>query len=231
MATHRRRGLASQPTCGAGWSSNRLAESAHEHDGYEGYIRREIVPAIGGLEIAKVRPGHIRAVLTRMQHRGLAAASIAQARGILGSALRQAVEDGLIASIPVASIKRPRIRRRALHWPTTAQLVALLHVSRETLWEIPILLAVVTGARRSEILGITWEDVDLGLGTVFIRRGVQPNSMSRSRRSVAFTPLKTRRGISGRSSPSVRPGPGPLPPTRAAQASLRTWQAMARPCR
>jgi len=32
-------------------------------DGYEGYIRREIVPVIGGLELAKVRPGHVRAVL------------------------------------------------------------------------------------------------------------------------------------------------------------------------
>jgi hypothetical protein len=32
-------------------------------DGYEGYIRREIVPVIGGLELANVRPGHIRAVL------------------------------------------------------------------------------------------------------------------------------------------------------------------------
>src|SRR6266545_4579724 len=32
-------------------------------DSYEGYIRREIVPVIGGLELAKIRPGHVRAVL------------------------------------------------------------------------------------------------------------------------------------------------------------------------
>lgn len=84
-------------------------------DAYRGYIRREIVPGIGGLEVARLRPGHIRAVLTRMQHRGLAAATIAQVRGILGSALRQAVEDGLIPANPVASVKRPRVRRRELH--------------------------------------------------------------------------------------------------------------------
>jgi len=53
--------------------------------GYEGYIR----PVIGGLEVAELRPSHVRAVLTRMQHRGLAAATIGQVRGILGSALRQ----------------------------------------------------------------------------------------------------------------------------------------------
>jgi len=30
-----------------------------------------------------------------------------------------------------------------------------LEVSRDTMWDVPILLAAVTGARRSEILGIS----------------------------------------------------------------------------
>jgi hypothetical protein len=38
-------------------------------DGYEGYIRREILPSIGGLELGRIRPGHVRALLTRMQRR------------------------------------------------------------------------------------------------------------------------------------------------------------------
>jgi len=60
-------------------------------ESYEGHIRREIAPVIGGLEIGRVRPGHVRAVLIRMQQRGVSAATIAQARGVLGSALRQAM--------------------------------------------------------------------------------------------------------------------------------------------
>jgi Arm DNA-binding domain/Phage integrase, N-terminal SAM-like domain len=54
-------------------------------DGYEGYIRREIVPVIGGLELAKVRPGHIRAVLAGAQQRGLSAPTVAQIRSVSGS--------------------------------------------------------------------------------------------------------------------------------------------------
>jgi site-specific recombinase XerD len=115
-------------------------------ESYEGYIRREIAPAIGGFEIAKIRPGHVRAVLACMQERGLSAATIAQARGVLGSALRQALEEGLISSNPVTVVKRPRIRRRELHWPTPAQLTALLHASAGTIWEVPILLSATTGA-------------------------------------------------------------------------------------
>jgi integrase len=161
-------------------------------DGYEGYIRREIVPVIGGLEVAKVRPGHIRAVLARGQQRGLSAATIAQVRSVLGSALRQAVADELIAANPVAAVKRPRVQRRELRWPTFAQLGALLEASLDTVWEIPILLAAVTGARRAEVLGVSWEDVDLKTGTLFIRRGVQP-VRGADGRTVEFTPLKTKR--------------------------------------
>ncbi|HYT81777.1 MAG TPA: tyrosine-type recombinase/integrase, partial [Actinomycetota bacterium] len=161
-------------------------------DGYEGYIRREIVPAIGRLELVKVRPGHIRAVLATMQHRQLSPATIAQARSVLGSALRQAVADGFIPANPVAAVKRPRVQRRELHWPTYAQVGALLEASRGTMWEVPILLAAVTGARRSEVLGLSWEDVDLKTGTILIRRGVQPVRHFKER-TAEFTPLKTKR--------------------------------------
>ena len=161
-------------------------------EGYEGYIRREIVPVIGGLELAKLRPGHIRAVLARVQQRGLSAATVAQVRSVLGSALRQAVAEGLIAANPVASVKRPRLQRREVHWPTSVQLGALLETSLGSTWEVPILLATVTGARRAEVLGISWEDVDLEAGTISIRRGVQAVPHPEGR-TVEFTALKTKR--------------------------------------
>lgn len=141
-------------------------------EAYEGYIRREIVPLIGRIELADLRPRHVRAVLLKMQERGLSAATIAQVRSVLGSALRQAVAEGLITANPVAAVKCPRMQRKEPHWPTSAQLGALLRASQGTVWEVPILLATVTGARRSEILGLSWSDVDLGEGMICIRRGV-----------------------------------------------------------
>src|SRR5439155_9988438 len=54
------------------------------------------------------------------------------------------------------------------HWPASGQLGPLLEACEGTPWEVPILVAVVTGARRSEILGLSWEDVDLKAGTIFI---------------------------------------------------------------
>src|SRR6266542_10259 len=137
---------------------------------------------------ARPRPGGPR----RVQQRGLSAATCAQVRSVLCSALRQAVADGLITVNPVSAVKRPRVQRRELRWPTFAQLGALLRACRGTLLEIQILLATVTGARRAEVLGISWEDVDLKTGTVFIRRGVQP-VRGGDGMTAEFTPLKTKR--------------------------------------
>lgn len=73
------------------------------------------MPVIGGIEGRQAQARPLRAVLTRMQHRGLAGATIAQVRGVLGSALRQAAEDRLIAANPVTAVKRPEVRRAELH--------------------------------------------------------------------------------------------------------------------
>jgi integrase len=112
---------------------------------------------------------------------------------VLGSALRQAVEDGLIPANPVTSVKLPRIRRREPHWPTPEQLTDLLHASARTNWEVPILLSAATGARRSEVLGLAWEDVDLRAGMLRIRCGLQGTPGRGAIGTVAFTPLKTKR--------------------------------------
>jgi integrase len=62
-----------------------------------------------------------------------------------------------------------------------------------TIWEIPLLLSIATGARRSEILGLSWENVDLRSGILHIRRGVQRLPGPEPGGTISFTPLKTKR--------------------------------------
>ena len=44
----------------------------------------------------------------------------------------------------------------------------LIDAARDTRWEIPVLLSATTGARRAEVLGIQWANVDLDRGRVRI---------------------------------------------------------------
>lgn len=99
-----------------------------------------------------------------MKAKGLSASTIRQARAVLGSIMRQAHERELVDRNPVKAVKPPTLpdhRRRPR--PTPAMLAKFIAAARAEgePWEVPMLLAATTGARRSEVLAISWTAVDL----------------------------------------------------------------------
>ncbi len=140
---------------------------------YRGLLQRDILPKIGSVRLDKLRPSSIREVMGEMSKRGLSPASVNQARAVMGSALRQAMEDDLIQTNPVRAVRPPKARHPELAVPTATQLATLMAVARGSAYEIPILLACATGARRSEILGLRWSDFDATRGVIRIVRGLQ----------------------------------------------------------
>jgi integrase len=85
--------------------------------------------------------------------------------------MRQALQDGLIESNPVSAVARPKPEQPPGRVPDAAQVRAFLVATAGSEWEIPMLLAATTGARRSEVLALRWSDVSLD-GRVTIRRGL-----------------------------------------------------------
>jgi hypothetical protein len=67
---------------------------------YRGYVRREIAPRIGGMQIAGVRPVHVQRVIDEALANGLSARSVVQVHRILHAAVRQAVRWQAIAVNP-----------------------------------------------------------------------------------------------------------------------------------
>jgi integrase len=68
----------------------------------------------------------------------------------------------------------PSEQDRVLHaWDSTQLKTFLTSTDGDRLRPLWLLYAT-TGARRGELLGLTWEDVDLSAGTITIRRGLVP---------------------------------------------------------
>ena len=159
---------------------------------YQALLRDDVLPEIGDLRLDRIRPAHVQQVLDKMRERGLSPRTIIQARSVLGAALRQAVAWGLITNNPVQAVRPPQAERPRLEIPSPEQLAALIEVAKGTPWEIPILLAAVTGARRSEVLAIRWADVD-SKGRVRIVRGLQRLAPGADQ-TLGFLDPKTPRG-------------------------------------
>ncbi len=122
----------------------------HPYKRYGQIVRDHVLPVIGDLRIDRVRPAHVQRVLDEVAAKGLAVRSVVETRVVLSSAMRQAAAWGLIVANPVTAVRPPKGERKELAVPSAAQLVALLKVARGSTWEIPLVLATTTGARRSE---------------------------------------------------------------------------------
>jgi integrase len=143
-------------------SATRVRPSTHRR--YLGLVRRHIVPRIGRVKLAKLRPSHAQAVLDAMIAGGASSASVVQCHRVLSSALRTAVKWHILATNPAAGVSPPRVERREIHVPDALAIRRLLEESRSTEAYVPVVIAAATGMRRGEVLGLRWRDVDLDVG-------------------------------------------------------------------
>jgi integrase len=127
---------------------------------YRGYVRREVVPRIGSMRVADVRPVHVQNMLDEALASGLAARSVVQVLRVVSSAFRQAVRWRLLAVNPCDGVQAPKVERARLVTPTPTQVTTLLEAADER-WRTALTVAAMTGARRGELLALRWDDVSL----------------------------------------------------------------------
>jgi len=74
---------------------------------------------------------------------------------------------------PARATESPQKRPPELRTPTAKELRAIIEGAKATPWEVPILLSATTGARRGEVLGLRWGNVDLEHARVRIVEALQ----------------------------------------------------------
>jgi integrase len=100
--------------------------------------------------------------------RKLSARSIRYTHAVLRSALKQAARWNLILSNPADAVDPPRQDRRQLGVLNVEQARTFVKAISGHLYHSLFALALTTGMRPSEYLGLTWNDIDLDRGTVSV---------------------------------------------------------------
>lgn len=190
---------------------------------YTPLTRIYIVPALGKIPLNRLTPTDIRRFLAsfkdgclcclrRVDHkrkqderkccavgkccqRRPSARTVQYAHAVLRSALQNAVREELLARNVARLVETPTVPHKEVQPLNSDDTRRLLRVARDhrlyALW----LLLVSTGLRRGEVLGLTWDDIDLTTGQLRVRRNLQrvagglalgtPKTL-RSRRTVAL---------------------------------------------
>jgi len=128
-----------------------------------------IEPALGGVRLKTLTPTHVRGLYKdKLQSRS--PRTVQYVHVTLHKALKQAVSDGLIPRNVTEAVKPPQIRREEIYPLTPEQVNALFEAARGDRLEALYVLAIHTGLRQGELLGLKWEDVNLEEGNLQVRR-------------------------------------------------------------
>lgn len=147
-------------------------------ESYRSLIRRHIVPDLGAVPLARLRTLDLQEFYTRKlrdgrvdgKPGGLSSRTVRYLHGLLREALGYAVKWSLVARNAAEAADPPRQSKREMQVLDSDAIQAFLNVARKDRLYPLYLLALTTGMRRGELLGLRWQDVHLDAGWLEVRQ-------------------------------------------------------------
>jgi len=153
---------------------------------YSDVIRRHVIPTLGRVPLARLEIAQVNDLLAAKLTAGLAPRTVHHVRAVLRTMLNAALREGLTPRNVASLADPPRVPQveRVTLTPAEAQrLVELARQERDgPLW----VLALTTGARQGELLGLRWTDYEPTSGALQIS-----HSLQRIERELVLTETKT----------------------------------------
>jgi integrase len=141
--------------------------------GYEQLVRLHVIPQIGALSLARVSPQHLQRLYASRLDAGLSSTTVNHVHALIHKALSNAVRWGLVHRNIADLVDPPRNRHFEIATLSPEQARAFLDAAAGHRLEALYVLAVTTGMRQGELLGLRWRDVDVDAGTLQIRGSMQ----------------------------------------------------------
>ena len=161
---------------------------------YRLMTRQYIVPAFGTVKLTKLTPARIQSLYRRLQDEGKHATA-RYVHATLHRALGQALRWGMVTRNPAALVTPPRAKKSEVFALTSEEVEKLFQAARESedRLEALYILAVHTGMRQGELLGLRWSDIDLG-GAEPSLRVARQLQRARDGGGLVFASTKTKKG-------------------------------------
>jgi integrase len=135
-----------------------LETKPRTHEIYTYFAIEKISPIIGGVKLIKLNPSHVRNMMQELATK-VSPYTANKSRAILSRAMNQALQDGLIHRNPCNATKPLKIApKKDVSWSNDETMLFLSTIRTHRLYAA-FYLALSTGMRHGEILGLRWSDV------------------------------------------------------------------------
>jgi integrase len=128
---------------------------------YRELMELHVIPSLGKATLTKLDPQAIDLLLAQKRRQGLSQRTCFHIRAVLRTALRRAEKHGLVTRNAAALADAPKVAKARTASLEPAQARALVESAQQER-EGPIwIVALATGLRQGELLGLRWQDLDL----------------------------------------------------------------------
>jgi integrase len=145
------------------------ARTAERYHSLLDHARRHL----GGRQLQKLRPADLATFYADLSRSGLAPRTIRHVHGLVFQALRQAKIWGVIRDNVAESVKPPPVPDHELPILQPDRARELLEALRGRPFYLIASVALASGMRRNEILGLRWRDVDLDAGRLRVELSLE----------------------------------------------------------
>lgn len=129
-----------------------------------------IIPWLGSVKLTQLRTDQVQRLYNHLIEIGVQVYAIRKCHTVLHSALQNAVRIGVINRNPVSYAQQPRLPSHEIHILDEGQTNWLIVSTRDHRLGALINLAIASGARQRELLGLKWTDIDWVKKTLRIDR-------------------------------------------------------------
>jgi len=171
---------------------------ASTFDSYRSIVDVHLVPALGKIRLTALTVADVERLLRAKSAAGLSPRRVAMIRAVLRIALGRAVRNSVLPRNVAALAAAPRQERHEIEPFAPDEIRTLLAAVHGHRLEAMFVVAVSSGLRMGELLGLSWPDVDLERGSLTVRAALAkiegewdlvPPKSSTSRRTIALPEL------------------------------------------
>ena len=154
---------------------------------YKSLLNTHIMAEIGNMKLTQIKPFDLNKLYNKLatKHTNrrnsegnyilLSNNSILKVHKLLSIMFNTAVSWGMLPNNICNSVKHPKEKRTEMAFYSIEEVEELLKLlDKEPLkYKTIVCIAIMTGLRRGEIIGLHWNDIDFNTGNVSIKRSVQ----------------------------------------------------------
>jgi len=135
-------------------------------------VSNHIKPDLGNIKLNALRPDQVQTLYTKKLNEGLSKRTVQYIHAVLHKALNQALKWGLVTRYVSDLVEKPRPKKKTFRTWSANEVNQFLEVVSDHRWYPIYALAIYTGMRQGEILGLYREDINLEKGVINVRHQV-----------------------------------------------------------